>query len=96
MINSGEVTEAEFESNNGGKGYARNIERELKDLGNIKTVVKWTPQNSNKEARILTSSAWVQNNVYMPPNWTSKYPEFAQEVLGYVAGSKSRYFSNYL
>lgn len=91
MINSGEVTEAEFESNNGGKGYARNIERELKDLGNIKTVVKWTPQNSNKEARILTSSAWVQNNVYMPPNWTSKYPEFAQEVLGYVAGSKNEH-----
>jgi len=91
MINSGEVTESEFESNNGGKGYARNIERELKDLGNIKTVVKWTPQNSNKEARILTSSAWVQNNVYMPPNWTSKYPEFAQEVLGYVAGSKNEH-----
>lgn len=91
MINAGEITEAEFESNNGGKGYARNIERELEKLGNIKTVVKWTPQNSNKEARILTSSAWVQNNVYMPPNWTSKYPEFAAEVLGYVAGAKNEH-----
>lgn len=91
MINAGGITEAEFESNNGGKGYARNIERELEKLGNIKTVVKWTPQNSNKEARILTSSAWVQNNVYMPPNWTSKYPEFAAEVLGYVAGAKNEH-----
>lgn len=89
MINAGDITEAEFESNNGGKGYARNIERELHGLNNYKTVVKWTPQTSNKEARILASSAWVAKNVYMPPNWTSKYPDFAAEVLGYVAGGKN-------
>lgn len=88
-ITAGNVTEAEFESNNGGKSYARNVERELRSLGNVKTVVKWTPQSSNKEARILTSSAWVQRHVFMPPNWTSKYPEFAEEVLGYVAGGKN-------
>lgn len=89
MINADNITVAEFESNNGGKGYARNIERELKALGNLKTVVRWTPQTANKEARIIASSAWVQNNVLMPPNWTSKYPEFASEVLGYVAGAKN-------
>lgn len=89
MINADEITQAEFESNNGGKGYARNIERKLVELGNTKTVVKWTSQNSNKEARIMASSAWVAKNVYMPPNWISKYPEFASEVLGYVAGGKN-------
>lgn len=89
MITAGDVTEAEFESNNGGKGYARNVERELRKLGNYKTVVNWTPQTANKEARILASSAWVAKNVYMPPNWTSKYPDFAAEVLGYVAGGKN-------
>lgn len=89
MINADKVNEAEFESNNGGKGYARNIERELELLGNKMTVVKWTPQTSNKEARILASSAWVGKNVLMPPNWTSKYSAFAGEVLGYVAGGKN-------
>lgn len=89
MITADGITEAEFESNNGGKSYARNIERELHSLNNLKTVVKWTPQTSNKEARILASSAWVAKNVYMPPNWTSKYPEFAGEVLSYVAGGKN-------
>lgn len=89
MITADNVTEAEFESNNGGKGYARNVERELQKLQNHKTVVKWTPQNSNKEARILSSSAWVAKNVYMPPNWTNKYPEFASEVLSYIAGGKN-------
>lgn len=89
MITADGVNEAEFESNNGGKGYARNVERELHKLGNFKTVVKWTPQTSNKEARILASSAWIAKNVLMPPNWTSKYPEFAAEVLSYVAGGKN-------
>lgn len=89
MIASGDVTIADFESNNGGKGYARNVERELHKLGCYKTVVKWTPQTSNKEARILASSAWVSRNVLMPPNWTNKYRDFASEVLGYVAGGKN-------
>jgi len=91
MITADQITEAEFESNNGGKGYARNVERELHALQNFKTVVKWTPQNSNKEARIMASSSWVAKNVYMPPNWTSKYPEFAAEVLSYVAGGKNAF-----
>lgn len=25
----------------------------------------------------------------MPPNWTSKYPDFASEVLSYIAGGKN-------
>lgn len=89
MITADNITEADFESNNGGKGYARNVERELHKLGNFSTVVTWTPQTSNKEARILASSAWNARNILMPPNWTSKYPEFASEVLGYIAGGKN-------
>lgn len=89
MIHADNTTVAEFESNNGGKGYARNIERELELLGNRMTVVEWKAQNANKEARILASSAWNAKNILMPPNWTSKYPEFAGEVLGYVAGGKN-------
>ena len=89
MITADNITIADFESNNGGKGYARNVERELHALQNFKTVVQWTPQNSNKEARILASSAWNAKNILMPPNWTAKYPDFASEVLSYVAGGKN-------
>lgn len=91
MITGDNITEADFESNNGGKGYARNIERELRKLGNQSTQVTWTPQTANKEARILASSAWVSRNVFMPPNWTSKHPEFAGEILSYVAGGKNQH-----
>jgi len=89
MITGDKVTEAEFESNFGGKGYARNVEREMKALNNFATTVEWVAQHQNKEARILASSAWNSKNVFMPPNWTSKYPEFASEVLGYIAGGKN-------
>ncbi len=91
MITADHVTKAEFESNNGGKGYARNVEREMKALGNYSTIVEWTHQGSNKEARILASSAWNTRNILMPPNWTSKYPDFAGEVLSYVAGGKNHH-----
>jgi len=89
MLHADGVNTAEFESNNGGKGYARNIERELTKLGNKKCVVLWTPQTANKEARILASSAWVQRNVFMPPNWMTKYPQAAEQILTYVAGGKN-------
>lgn len=91
MLNADGVNQAEFESNNGGKGYARNIERELQKLANNKCVVSWTPQTKNKEARILASSAWVQNNVFMPPNWTKKYPQAAEQILTYVANGKNKH-----
>lgn len=89
MINNDDVTDAEFESNNGGKGYARNIERELHKIGNYKTNVIWTHQSSNKEARILASAAWNSRNILMPPGWKNKHPEFAAEILTYIKGGKN-------
>lgn len=89
MLHADGVQQAEFESNSGGKSYARNIERELKALGNNKCVITWKHQSKNKEARILASSAWVANNIYFPPNWQMKYPEAAEQILSYVAGGRN-------
>lgn len=91
LLNTGDVNEAEFESNNGGKGYARNVERELTALGNGKTVVSWTPQTANKEARILASSAWNQKHIFMPPNWEKKYPKFFEQLMTYQKKGKNKF-----
>lgn len=91
LLNTGDINEAEFESNNGGKGYARNVERELASLGNNKTVVSWTPQTANKEARILASSAWNQKHIYMPPNWEKKYPQFFEQLMAYQKKGKNAF-----
>ena len=53
------VNIADIESNNGGRAFARNVERITRDKGNYKTVVKWFHQSGNKIARILSNSAWV-------------------------------------
>lgn len=91
MLNNDKVTEADIESNNGGRGFARNVERELKNLGNNKVVINDIHQSSNKEARILASSAWCRRNVIMPVGWDSKWPEFADQLLGYQRKGKNEH-----
>lgn len=90
MLFKDKVNEAIIESNNGGRGFGRNIYRLLADLHNTNlTVITDKNQTSNKEARILSSSAWVKNHIYMPPNWHSKYPEFYAQVLAYQKKGKN-------
>ena len=91
MLTNQEVSVATFESNNGGRMFARNIERIMQENGNRKTVVEWKPTTSNKEARILSNSAWVQHNIYMPKGWKSLYPEMAAQILSYVKGGKNKH-----
>lgn len=92
MLDADGVHEATVESNNGGRGFARNIERLLKDVhGNNKCVVEWVAQTKNKEARILTSSAWTNRHVFMPYNWKRKYPEFYKQLTSYQKKGKNKH-----
>lgn len=75
MLIKNKVDEAEFESNNGGRGFARNIDRKLREKKYYKAVVKTFTQTGNKETRILTSASWVCNHIFFPPNWKNKYRE---------------------
>lgn len=84
MLNADNVNEAIIESNNGGRGFGRNIERILLDsYGNRRCVITPVVQTSNKESRILASSAWVNRHVFMPRNWKSLYPEFYRQLAKY-------------
>ena len=89
MLDSGDVSVARIESNNGGRGFARNVKRILEENGNSKVVIKTPTQTKNKESRILSSSAWLQNHLFMPPNWQKKWPEAANEVLKYQRKGKN-------
>ncbi len=84
LLANGQVNEARIESNNGGRGFARNVDAILRrNYGTNRTVIRPIPQTHNKESRILSSSAWVQQHVYMPPNWGKKWPEFYRQVMSY-------------
>lgn len=80
-----------IESNNGGRGFARNVEKICRDLDNRKTSFEWYHQKDNKEVRIFTKAAEVQNMVYYPEEWDLMWPEFYSAVTGYVANGKNKH-----
>lgn len=92
MLFADGVNEATIESNNGGRGFARNLQRELKERhGSNKCVITWKAQTKNKEARILASSSWVNRHVWMPENWKKMWPVFFQQLNGYQRKGKNKH-----
>lgn len=89
MLTDNNIGCAIIESNNGGRGFARNVERECKALGNRHTNIKWLHQSKNKVARILSNSTSVMNNLYFPVNWMDKWPEFARDIMKYQKEGKN-------
>ena len=89
MLTRHNVGCAIIESNNGGRGFARNVERECKALGNRHTNIKWFNQSKNKIARILSNSTSVMNNVYFPVNWRDRFPDFALAISKYQREGKN-------
>lgn len=86
-----EVDRALFESNNGGRGFARNVERGLRLIGNKKTKVEWFHQANNKEVRIFTKSADVMNLTYFPEGWEKMWPSFYKSLKTYKAAGKNKH-----
>lgn len=72
MMTKDHVGYSNIESNNGGRGFARNVQKELRLLKNNHTKVNWFHQSENKQARILSNSTAVMNNIYFPVNWEDK------------------------
>lgn len=90
MLHEDGVNEAVIESNNGGRGFARNIERLMRERHNdTRSVIRAVVQTKNKEARILASSAWVNKHVQMPINWQFRFPEFYKQLSKYQRKGKN-------
>ena len=89
MLTKNKVGCAIIESNNGGRGFARNVERECHERDNFHTTIKWFHQSQNKTARILSNSTSVMNNVLFPVNWKDMWPEFANDILKYQREGKN-------
>lgn len=91
MLTKHNIGCAIIESNNGGRGFARNVERECKELGNRHTNIKWFHQSKNKVARILSNSTSVMNNIYFPVNWEDRWPDFARAIRKYQREGKNEH-----
>ena len=80
---------AKIESNNGGKGFARSVRKQLADnYVSNQCVIKWFHQSKNKEARILSNSTWVMEHVYYPENWKDRWPEYYEAMTKYQRQGK--------
>nr|DAT49458.1 MAG TPA: Terminase [Bacteriophage sp.] len=91
MLTKDNVGNANIESNNGGRGFARNVITNLRNLGNRHTNVRWFHQGENKVARILSNSTGVMNNIYFPINWEDRWPEFSKHLKHYVRTGKNEH-----
>lgn len=86
------VSIADIESNNGGRGFARAVERILKEkYTSNRTRISWFHQSKNKQARILSNATWVMDHIYFPKNWMDRWPEFAKAILNYQKEGKNKY-----
>ena len=71
------------ESNNGGRGFRRNVERLTRTYGNTATTFVDFTQTQNKQVRIFTHSNDVNNMLVFPSDWERRWPEFAYCIRNY-------------
>lgn len=90
MLYEDKVNIADIESNNGGRGFARQVERILHEKYRTNRVqINWFHQSKNKKARILSNSTWVMNHVYFPVNWKDRFPEYYEAMTKYQKEGKN-------
>lgn len=91
MLARNQTVDCLIESNNGGRGYSRNVKKILRtDLHNFRCVVRTFTQSENKKTRIYTASAQVQNDILFPDGWNRKWPKFYQALMSYRKDNKRR------
>lgn len=89
MIIRNRVNCVRIEGNNGGRGFRRNSERITKERGYHGAVFEDFHQSANKQSRILSNSAWVENHVYYPDDWATRWPEFYEAITKYQREGKN-------
>lgn len=88
LLNKHNVKQAKMESNNGGRGFARVVKKE------VNTHITWFHQSDNKEARIFSNSAQVNDRIVMPRGWELQWPEFNSDLRKYKKLFKANKFDD--
>lgn len=73
LFHRNKVNRAIIESNNGGRGFARTVQKILVDINWRRTQITTFHQSQNKNTRILSNSSTVVLNVYFCENLNSKF-----------------------
>lgn len=90
MLHDDQINNAVIESNNGGRGFARNVKRILQErFHSNRTVIETFHQSKNKQSRILSNSSWIMEHVYFPVNWKDRWPEYHDSMIKYQKEGKN-------
>lgn len=90
MFDRNNVNHAIIESNNGGRGFAREVERIMTDKYKTnKTVIQWFHNSQSKDARIISNAPWVMEHIYFPNNWRIKWPDLFDLLTRYQRAGKN-------
>lgn len=86
------VNLARIESNSGGRGFARSVNRLLieKFKSNL-TTITYFHQSKNKKARIVSNATWVMNNIYYPVDWRTRWPEYYRAMNSYQRDGENKH-----
>lgn len=78
LINRNGVQRVWVESNNGGSQFEKTIKKKIKALT--------TPfyQNGNKESRIITASAMVNQQIIMPFGWENRFTKAYEHITTFL------------
>lgn len=91
MLNRNKIKDADIESNSGGKGFARQVQRILRETyQSYLCVINWFHQTQNKQARILTNASWVQQHIYFPVNWADRWPLYYSAMNSFQKEGKNK------
>lgn len=90
MLYEKRVQECIIESNNGGRGFGRNVERILWQRYHWRGT-KITPKNQrdNKVARMLTHASFIENHIKYPEDWKKRWPEYARAMVRFQRKGKN-------
>lgn len=84
------VRSAYLESNNGGRGFARAVEKLLWEKYQTKRVTFFPfHQSQNKISRILSQSNFIMQHFYFPHNWKNRWPDFYDAVTSFQKEGKN-------
>ncbi|MCX7842289.1 MAG: phage terminase large subunit [Clostridia bacterium] len=92
MLVENNVNLARIESNNGGRGFARNVEKIIWEKYKTRRVkIDWFHQSENKIARIRTNITFVMEHIYFPVNWADRWPEYYKDMTTYQREGKNKH-----
>lgn len=77
MLERSDTRYSNIESNAGGRFFAVKVSKKTK------AKVKWFYQGGNKESRIITNAATVNQKIVFPADWEERWPLFAAHLKKY-------------